>query len=176
MSLSINTFKSKLTGGGARPNLFKCTITNPRVIAGVDSELASFMCKGASLPGSTVGEITVPFRGRQVKVAGDRTFENWTATIINDTNFVLRDAFERWMNSINAHARGTALSSNPADYQAQIVVEQLNRQNQIIKSYVIEGAFPINVAPIDLSFESNDSIEEFTVDFAYQFWFSNTTS
>lgn len=176
MSLNINDFKSKLTGGGARPNLFKCTITNPTIAAGIDPELSSFMCKGGTLPASTIGEIAVPFRGRELKVAGDRTFENWTATIINDTSFALRNAFERWMNSINAHAAGTALSTNPTDYQAQIYVSQLDRKGDVLKQYIIEGAFPVSVSAIDLSFDTNDAVEEYTVDFAYQYWLSDTTT
>jgi hypothetical protein len=176
MSLAINDFKSKLTGGGARGNLYSCIITSPGVTSDVPQELTSFMCKGASLPSSVVGQIDVPFRGRQLKVAGDRTFENWTATLINDSKFEIRDAMEKWMNAIQGHENGIAESTNPADYQVQITVNQLDRQDNIVKSYVIEGAFPVNVAAIDLSYDANDAIEEFTVEFAYQYWTAKTTT
>lgn len=176
MALRVDDFKSKLSGGGARANLFRCIINNPNVAAGLNTELASFMCKGGSLPPSILSSIGVPFRGRQLKVAGDRTFENWTATIFNEDSFALRNAFEVWMNSINAHSSNTSASTNPSDYQVQILVEQLNRKEEVIKSYTIEGAFPVNVSEIVLSYDSNDAIEEFTVEFAYQYWQSNTTS
>jgi hypothetical protein len=176
MSLRVDDFKAKLTGGGARGNLFKCTITNPNVAAGIPIELTSFMCKGAALPASVITPIEVPFRGRQLKVAGDRTFDNWTATIFNEESFAIRTAFEVWMNSINAHASNTSANSNPSDYQAQIIVEQLNRQDEVIKSYLIEGAFPVNVSEIELAYDNNDTIEEFQVEFAYQYWQSNSTT
>ncbi|TRZ51551.1 MAG: hypothetical protein D4S01_04485 [Dehalococcoidia bacterium] len=170
MTLAVNNFKAKLTGGGARPNLYRCTITNPHVRAGINPELTSFMCKGASLPSSVIGQIDVPFRGRQIRVAGDRTFENWTATIFNEASFAVRSAFERWMNAINGNVSGIAQSTNPADYQAQIEIDQLDRRDNVIKTYTLEGAFPINVGAIDLAFDANDAIEEFTVEFAYQYW------
>jgi hypothetical protein len=174
MSLNIDEFKSRLTQGGARPNLFRCTITNPGVNAGVPVELTSFMCKGAALPASVIAQIDVPFRGRQLKVAGDRTFENWTATIFAEGTFAVRNSFEQWMNSINSHVEGVAQELNPSAYQAQILVEQLNRKNEVIKGYTIEGAFPVNVSAIDLSYDTNDTIGEFTVEFAYQYWTSGT--
>jgi hypothetical protein len=173
-TLGVDDFKSKLIGGGARPNLFKATVTYPGY-AGGDTELTSFMCKGAQLPASTIGQIDIPFRGRQLKIAGDRTFENWSITILNDAKMEVRNAFERWMNGMNEHVNNTGLS-NPTDYQADMTIEQLDRSGAVTKSYTIRGAYPISVAAIDLSYESNDAIEEFTVDLAYQYWESNTTS
>ena len=123
--LGVDDFKSKLRGGGARPNLFKATLNFP-AYAGGDVELASFLCKTAALPVSEMALVTVPFRGRQLKIAGDRTFANWTVTVINDTDFSVRDAMERWMNGINAHAANTGLS-NPVDYEADLSVDQLDR-------------------------------------------------
>ena len=164
-------FKSKLIGGGARANLFKVIINNPPVGAGLDTELLSFTCKGAQLPASTVAQIDVPYRGRQLKVAGDRTFEDWTVTIINDTGFEIRDAMERWMNGINSHNANTGFN-DPAEYQTDLAVEQLDKDGQKLKVY----HFPVNVSAIDLSYDANDAIEEFTVEFAYQYWESNTTS
>jgi hypothetical protein len=173
-TLGVDDFKSKLIGGGARPNLFKATVTYPGYAQG-DVELTSFMCKGAQLPASVIGQLDVPFRGRQLKIAGDRTFENWTITILNDTGMEIRNAMERWMNGINEHANNTGLS-NPTDYQADMTIEQLDKSGAVTKSYTIRGAYPVNVAAIDLSYDSNDAIEEFTVELAYQYWESNTTS
>lgn len=168
MSLKVDDFKSKLTGGGARANLFNCLINFPS--GGGPTELTSFMCKGASIPGSSVASIDVPFRGRQIKVAGDRTFENWSATIINEASFEIRKAFESWLAKINGHESGTG-QTNPSDYQADIEVQQLDRNNNVLATYKIVGAFPVSVGSIDLSYDSND-IEEFSVEFAYQYWTS----
>jgi hypothetical protein len=173
-TLGVDDFKSKLIGGGARPNLFKAIVNFPAYAAG-DTELTSFMCKGAQLPGSTIAQLDVPFRGRQLKIAGDRTFENWIITVINDTGMEVRNAMERWMNGMNEHVNNTGLS-NPTDYQADMAIEQLDKAGNITKTYTIRGAYPINVSAIDLSYETNDAIEEFTVELAYQYWEADTTS
>ena len=122
--LGVDDFKSKLRDGGARPNLFQVTINYPGFANG-DAELTSFLVEAASLPGSTFGSIVVPFRGRQLKMAGDRVFAEWTTTIINDTDFAVRDAIERWMNGINAHSANTGLTS-PIAYEADLKVDQLD--------------------------------------------------
>ena len=172
--LGVDDFKAKLKGGGARPNLFKATINFPAYAQG-DVEITSFMCKAAQLPASIMGIIEVPFRGRQLKIAGDRTFETWSPTILNDTDFVVRNAMERWMNGINAHSANTGLVA-PADYSADLVVEQLDRDETVLKRYNFRGCFPTNISAIDLAYETNDAIEEFTVDFQVQYWESATTS
>ena len=172
--LGVDDFKAKLTGGGARPNLFKATINFPSY-AGGDSEFTSFMVKGAGLPASTIASIDVPFRGRQLKIAGDRTFENWTITVINDSEMRVRNSFETWLNGINEHVNNTGLQ-NPTDYQADMLIEQLGKDGSITKTYTIRGGYPINVSQVDLSYDTNDQIEEFTVEIAYQYWESNTTS
>jgi hypothetical protein len=172
--LGVDDFKSKLRGGGARPNLFRATVNFPGY-AGGDVELTSFLCKAAQLPASVMNVIEVPFRGRQLKIAGDRTFETWTATILNDTDFTIRNSMERWMNGINSHQANTGLT-NPVDYQADLVVEQLDRDESVLKTYNFRGAFPINVSAIDLNYETVDTVEEFTVEFAVQYWESGTTS
>ena len=168
MSLGVDDFKSKLIGGGSRPNLFKVTVNFPAFVPG-DSELASFMVKGAQMPGSTIAQIDVPFRGRQLKVAGDRTFENWTITVINDNAMSVRNSFEVWMNEINQHQSNIG-RINPTEYQADMLVEHLNKANEVTKTYNIRGAFPVNVSTIELNYETNDTIEEFTVELAYQYW------
>ena len=148
--LGVDDFKSKLRGGGARPNLFKATINFP-AYAGGDVEVTSFLCEAAQLPGSTITPIIVPFRGRQMKIAGDRTFDVWTPTIINDTDFVIRDSMERWMNGMNAHSANTGLV-NPVDYEADLIVDQLDKDGSAIKRYNCRGCFPTSVSPIDLSY------------------------
>ena len=171
---TVDDFKAKLIGGGARANLFKATIAFPAYAAG-DTELAQFMCKAAQLPASVVGQIDVPYRGRQMKIAGDRTYENWSVTIINDTGFEIRDAMERWQNGINTHVSNGGLV-NPADYEADLSVDQLDKNGAVVKTYTFRSAWPVNVSSIEVSNDSTDTIEEFTVEFAYQYWESNTTS
>jgi len=166
--LGVDDFKSKLRGGGARPNLFKATINFPGYANG-DPELTSFLCETAQLPGSTMGTIIVPFRGRQLKMAGDRTFAEWTVTIINDTDFAVRNAMERWMNGMNAHSANTGLTS-PVAYEADLRVEQLDRDGSQLKEYIFRGSFPTDLSPIDLSYASNDEIERFQVTFQYQYF------
>ena len=172
--LGVDDFKAKLKGGGARPNLFKATINFPGY-AGGNVELTSFMCRAAQLPGSIMSEIIVPFRGRELKIAGDRTFDVWSPTIINDTDFDVRNAMERWMNGINAHSDNSGLT-NPVDYQADLIVEQLDRDGSTLKTYNFRGCFPTNIDPIDLSYDPAAAIEEFGVTFQVQYWESNTTS
>jgi len=171
---SVDDFKAKLKGGGARANLFKATINFPAYANG-DVELTSFMCTAAQLPASTMGVIAIPFRGRQLKIAGDRTFEQWSPTIINDTDFNIRNAMERWMNGINAHSANTGLTA-PVDYEADLIVEQLDRDETVLKTYNFRGCFPSAISAIDLAYGTNDAIEEFTVTFEMQYWESNTTS
>jgi hypothetical protein len=172
--LGVDDFKSKLVGGGARANMFKATVNFPGY-AGGDVELTSFMIKAAQLPSSVIAPITVPFRGRQLQIAGDRTFEPWTVTVINDTGFEVRDAMERWMNGVNQHNANTGIS-NPTDYQADLIVDQLDKAGEIVKTYTFRGCFPTNMSTIELSYDSENQIEEFTVEFQVQYWESNTTS
>ena len=172
--LGVDDFKSKLRGGGARPNLFQVTINYPGFANG-DEELTSFLCEAAELPGSTFGQIPVPFRGRVLKMAGDRTFPEWTTTIINDTDFAIRNAIERWMNGINSHSENSGLST-PIEYEADLKVEQLDRNGSKIKTYNFRGAYPQDLSPIALSYADNDTIERFTCTWSFQYWESDTTS
>ena len=174
MVLGVDDFKAKLRGGGARPNLFKATINFPAYAAG-DTELTSFMCEAAQLPGSTTGMIEVPFRGRRLKLSGDRTFEPWTISVINDTNMAVRDSMERWMNGINSHTTNTG-RADPLEYESDLLVDQLDKSGGIIKQYVFRGCFPTVVSPIDLSYTAENEIERFTVEFQIQYWESNTTT
>ena len=169
----LDTFKAKLKGGGARPNLFKVNIPFPASTGG-SSELTSFMVKGASLPASVIAPIEVPFRGRKLKLAGDRTFEPWTITIINDSSMDIRNAFERWMDLINANGDNVSAfaGNNALNYYTTPLVHQLDRDDKITKTYELVDAFPTNISAIDLNYETNDTIEEFTVELSYQYWTS----
>ena len=172
--LGVDDFKAKLRGGGARPNLFQVTINYPGFANG-DPELTSFLVEAATLPGSNFGIIPMAFRGRILKLAGDRTFAEWQTTIINDTDFAIRNAIERWMNGINGHQANTGLV-NPVEYQADLIVDQLDRDESVIKRINIRGAFPTVLSPIQLSYDTRGEIETFDVTFSYQYWESNTTS
>ena len=173
---NINDFKATLKGGGARANQFQVTMPFPGFAAvGGESRTMSYLCKATNLPGMTLGEVAVPFRGRVLYIAGDRTFETWTTTIMNDTDFAIRNAMERWMNEINSMSDNSGLE-NPSDYQVDSFVDQLDRAGQVIKSYTFRGLFPITIANIDLGYDTNDAVEEFEVTYRYQFFETNTTS
>jgi len=175
----ISDFKSRLIGGGARPNLFEVELAFPNAVA-VESEVlakARILVKAAALPASTVAPIEIPFRGRILKIAGDRTFETWTITVINDTDFMIRSAFEKWMNVINKMDDGTGIQ-NPEDYQKDAIVHQLDRDGGILRSYKFWDIFPTNVSAIDMSYETTDTLEEFTVEMQVHWWeaFKGTSS
>jgi len=167
----ISDFKSKLTGGGARPNLFEVELAFPNAVAIENDVLqkARFLVKAAALPSSTINPIEIPFRGRILKIAGDRTFETWTITVINDVDFVIRSAFEKWMNVINKLDDATGLQ-NPDEYQKDAMVHQLDRDGGILRSYKFWDIFPTNLSTIDLSYETTDTLEEFTVEMQVHFW------
>jgi hypothetical protein len=154
--------------------MFKVTCNFPAYAQG-DVELSSFLIKGAQMPSSVVAPVPVLFRGRQLQLAGDRTFEPWTVTVINDTDFAVRNAFERWMNGISEHNNNTGLS-NPTDYQADMIIEQLNKQGEVTKTYDLRGTFPTNISAIDVNYDSENTIQEFTVELQVQYWESGTTS
>ena len=161
----ITDFKSKLIGGGARPNLFEVELAFPEEIA-IDNDVkekARFLVKAAALPASNITPIDVNFRGRILKIAGDRTFDTWTITVINDTDFAIRSAFEKWMNSINRSSDATG-TNNPADYQEDAYVHQLDRDGSTLRTYRFYDVFPTQISQVDLSYETVDTIQEFTVE------------
>ena len=192
---TIEDFKSKLIGGAARPNLFEVELQFPSFVDDGDikgSEAAAagrVMVKAANLPASNINVIEVPFRGRNLKIAGDRTFDVWTITVINDIDFGIRNAFERWMNGINKHDNASGYI-NPRQYQTDARVHQLGRntlastkaaspkgiaiqsseKTPVLKSYVFHGVFPTSVGAIEVSYDNSDTIEEFTVDLQVQWW------
>jgi len=173
---NISDFVSKLKGGGARANQFKVTMPFPGFAAvGGETESMAFLCRATTLPSSEVAEITIPFRGRNLYVAGDRTFQTWDTTILNDTDFLIRNAIERWSNGINNHSDNEGLT-NPTDYQVDAFVDHLDRNGNTIKSYTFRGMFPITLAQIDLNYDQAAGIEEFACTWRYQYWESNTTT
>jgi len=165
---SIDNFKSQLQGGGARANQFRVTVTTPAVATGLEGqfEKTSFMIKAAQLPGQTITEIPVNFRGRQLYIAGDRTFETWNTTIINDTDFFVRNGMESWMNGINDLVDNQGVD-NMNLYVADLTIEQLGRDNLILKTYVLKDCWPTVVAPIDLNYDTVSEIETFDVTWRY---------
>ena len=193
---TISAFKSKLTGGGARPNLFEVEIPSFPVAAGTntwrtgdnqEADTFKFLCKAAALPASNITPVEIPFRGRILKVAGDRTFDNWQITVINDENFILRNAFETWMQGISKNSNATG-AVDPSAYMTYALVHQLGRGADAgkasqgaspsvsgtpitpLKSYTFFDILPTTVSSIDLSYENTDAIEEYTVDFQVQYW------
>ena len=182
---TIDKFKSRLTGGIARPNLFEVVLAFPdgavdESVSDIDPK-TRFLVKAAALPASNIAPISVPFRGRQLKIAGDRTFDEWTITVINDTDFAIRGSFERWMNSMSK-VSDNAGNINPEDYTKDAYVYQLGRspvdsqsqtsdQNMpILRTYKFYSVFPTNISQMDLSYDQPDSIEEFTVTLQVQWW------
>ena len=168
---TISDFKSRLSGGGARPNLFEVELAFPNAVA-IDNDVlqkSRFLVKAAALPASTIAPIDVPFRGRILKIAGDRTFETLTITVLNDTDFSIRSAFEKWMNTINKMSDATGIV-DPEAYQKDAVVKQLDRDGSVLRSYKFWDIFPTNISTIDLSYETTDTLEEFTVELQFQWW------
>ena len=158
---------------GVRPNMFQVDISFPGSVE-ADQTLVSYMCKSAVLPASNIGVIEVPFRGRTVKIAGDRTFDNWSATFINDKEMKSRAYFEQWLNQINTHKANTGAIQDPTAYGRSVVIRQLEKDNSPagseLRSYKLWYAFPISTSAIDLAYDSNDQIEEFSVEFQYSYW------
>mgnify|MGYP001158161246 CR=1 FL=1 len=164
---TISTFSSRFKGG-VRPNLFKAEITIPPSIGAMPQDFI-FHCKGTSLPTSTIGNIDVNFLGRQLKVPGDRTFADWTVTVFNDENMNIRHTMEGWMASLQNHGANFQDSSNPTDVYGTGTVTQLARDGDAISTYSL-SIYPTEVAAIDVAWESNDAVEEYTVTFAVNYW------
>ena len=178
---NISQFKSKLIGGGARPNLFEVELTTlpPNVVSDWDADIFQFMCKAAALPAQNIANIDIPFRGRIFKVAGDRTIDTWTITVINDEDFRFRNAFENWTQQI-ANLDDNMGTTDPSAYMVNAKVYQLGRgsekssqnnsgtENVVLKEYEFIDIFPTSVSAIDLSYDTGDTIEDFTVEFQVQ--------
>jgi hypothetical protein len=195
MAFNINRFKSELTGGGARPSLFEVTLNFPLTLGlaagtqgsgvgttdglGGESRKLTFMCKASSIPASTIAPIEVPYFGRKVKFAGNRTFAEWTITIINDEDFLIRKGFEAWLAGINGHETNTklftdgasgSLGLNAAGYQQTGTVKQFGKKGNVLRSYQFINVFPSEVSPIELNWSSENEIEEYTITLQYDYW------
>lgn len=166
MPFSINQFKSELVGGGARPSLFQVQITNP--ILGVSDFKIPFMVKTAALPASSVGQYVVPYFGRQIKYAGDRVFQPWTVTIINDEDFAIRNSMEAWSNAINSHVSNTR--ALPQQYKSDAIITQYGKDGSTLRIYNFEGIFPVDIEQIQMAWQATDEIQEFSVTFEYDLW------
>ena len=173
---NINEFKSRLQGGGARANQFKVTMAFPGYaeVGGETSDL-SYLCTATSIPGQSLGTVSVPFRGRVLNLVGDRTFAPWSMTVLNDTDFKIYRAMERWMNGMNNMTDNEGLT-NPSNYQVDIKVDHLDRNGATLKTYILRGAFPTSLDDIALSASDNDSIEDFGCSFTYQYFETDTTT
>ena len=166
---SIDDFKANLIGGGARANQFRVTITPPPGIAiGLDVRRTSFLATATNLPGMVMDTVAVPFRGRNIYIAGDRPeFETWTTTFYNDTDFMIRNAMERWNNGINDLRENTGVTT-PADYQSDLFVEQLDRDDTVLKTYIFKSAYPLTTSVNDLASATVNELETFEVTWRYQ--------
>jgi hypothetical protein len=177
ISSFLNTVKQ-----GVKNNLFMVEFNFPSILANEipTRDTVNMLCKSAALPASNLGVIEVPFRGRTVKIAGDRTFDTWTATFIGDRNFEIRHGFEKWMEGMNSHLGNTAQTITPntsqTGYMTDLTVKQLEREattsspESVLRTYTLVQCFPTNISQIDLAYDSNDQIEDFTVEFQLQYW------
>ena len=174
VNFDVDGFKARLTGGGSRPNQFFVQLTFPTYVqlSQDAAQNAPFLVTAASLPGSTVNPAVVMYRGREVKLGGERTFNPWTISIINDNSFVMRNAFEDWMNGINDRFNNGG-RIQPSQYMTDLTVTQMDRNNNPLKAYKIKDAFPIDVSDVQLDFGANDQISQFSVSFAYQTFDTN---
>jgi hypothetical protein len=170
MAFNVSEMRSQLVGGGARPTLFEVQITNP-INTAADFKIP-FMVKAASLPASTIGPIEVPYFGRKIKIAGDRVFEDWEVTVINDEDFAVKHAMEQWLNAINSHVGNLRTPANlaPESYKTQAQVRQYSKTGTMIREYTFNGIFPTNIAAIETAWENNDAVEEFSLTLAYDWW------
>ena len=180
MATRLSNFISDI-GQGVKPNMFSVDIAFPDQVDGAkgDADMINLLCKSAALPASNLGVIEVPFRGRTVKIAGDRTFDTWTATFVNDKEMKIRAYFEQWLAQINSHDLNNAPlftpdSAGDTGYTRTLKVKQLEKNatdsGQVLRQYNLYFGFPTNVSQIDLAYDSNDQIEEFTVEFQYSYW------
>jgi|TARA_B110000977_G_scaffold182606_1_gene244401 hypothetical protein len=165
--MNIEEFKARLGAGGARPNQFRVRLAFPAYVVGVDPSY-SLLVTGAALPASNVNPAIIQYRGREIKMAGERIFDPWTITIVNDSNFTLRRPMEEWMNGMNDRSSNEGVLT-PRDYQADLIVEHLDRNDEVLPggTYTLRNSFPINMSEIALQYAQNDIFEEFTVTFQY---------
>lgn len=170
MAFNVNEIRSQLTLGGARQSLFQVQFTNPA--NSVADIKVPFLCKASQIPASTLGLIEVPYFGRKVRLAGDRVFADWSVTVINDEDFLIRNALEEWSANINSHQGNLREfgAASPLLYKSTAEVTQYSKTGAILRVYKFNGIFPTEISPIEMSWESTDTIEEFNVTFQYDWW------
>jgi hypothetical protein len=170
MAFNVNNFRANFVGQGARPNLFEVTVPFPGgANPGEAGQKMTFMCKGSQIPGGTIGTVEANYFGRVVKLAGNRTFDEWTTNVINDEDFAVHAGFVNWMNYINSH-EGNLRSSASTDYQVDAVVRHYSKDGNTIKEVTLRNAWPTAIPAIELDWATNDSLEEFAVTWAYDYW------
>ena len=168
--MNINEFKSRLEFSGARPNLFRVRMTFPEQLGEASAaQEAEFLIKATALPEFTIGTIPINYRGRIIKLAGDRTFADWSVTVLYDEDYLIRNAFERWSNAINGMVENVT-AGDTRTYMKDGRVDQLAKDGSVIRTYVIRDMFPTTVAAIPLSYDTTDTIQEFDVTLAYQYF------
>lgn len=166
----IDDFRANFVGGGARPTQYECIINFPSWVNGsAATQRLVFMVKATSLPASTIAPIDVPFRGRITKIAGDRQFGNWNVVVLNDNDFIVRSALERWSKGINDHS-STAGRIQPNSYTQNMIVRQLDRNDNMLKEYKMFNCFPINIGEVSLDYGAIGQVEEFQVEFSVDYW------
>ena len=170
MAFNVDTFKSNFSDGGARPNLFSVSLQTPGLVPNL-REGGSFEIKAAQIPSATIAQVDVPYFGRQIRVAGNRTFEPWTVTVFQKEDFAIRNAMEQWMNTINSHVLNDGLNGGQT-YKSDAIVQHFGKAggNTAIATYKFMGLFPTEISAVDLGWDTNDAIEEFTMTFAYDYW------
>lgn len=170
-TFNVERFKSSLTNGGARPNQFQVQLSFPTYvnIAATAVARAPFLVSVAELPGQTVNPAIVQYRGREVKFAGDRVYAPWTITVLNDSDFSVRNGIEQWMNGMDEYELKIG-RLQPSEYQRDVDILQLDRNGNTLKSYTLFSAFPVDLSPVALDFGANDQISTFQVTFQYQYF------
>jgi hypothetical protein len=172
MAFNVSTFKRQMTGDGARPNLFKVSITGATNYWTLDSVNDHFFIRASSIPGATMGTVVTPYFGREVKFAGNRTFADWTVTVLNDENFKVRARLEEWMMKINSHEGNQRITTGAINgYFGTATVQQLGKNaSNVLRNYTFQNIFPVDLSEITLDWGDNDSIEEFTCTFTFDYW------
>ena len=172
MTFSVNDIKAQLVGGGARQSLFSVQFNISNQALAITNTKVPYMVKASSIPEARLGNIQVPYFGRKINLAGDRTYADWTVTVINDEDFMVRNAMEQWSNQINSFQGNlrTIGSSSPAAYKSDATVTQYSKTGAAIRQYTFHGIYPADVSAIDLDWNTTDQIEEFRVTFMYDWW------
>jgi hypothetical protein len=170
MAFNINEMRAGLALGGARPTLFRVELTNP--VNNAADSITPFLIRATSLPNSTINPIEIPYFGRKIKIAGDRTFDAWSVTVMNDEDFRIRHTMEQWHNQINSLQTNLNLNadSSPSNYKSTALVTQYGKSGEELRRYKFNGLFPTEISTIDLDWDTTDQIENFTVTFAYDWY------